>query len=112
MQRSSQRILTTHVGSLVRTPEIMEGMKARALNRPYDEARLNEDIKRGVAEVVRQQVDVGVDVPSNGEFSREGFRSYINERLGGIEPCPLDPDENPFDLIDTREQGLFPDFFK
>jgi len=53
MKRSTDRILTTHVGSLVRTREIIEGMKARTLGQPYDQHKLAEDVRDGVSEIVR-----------------------------------------------------------
>ena len=59
MQRSTERILTTHVGSLIRTPAIMQGLKARTLKQPYDQDRLAEDVRQGIAEVVREQVAEG-----------------------------------------------------
>jgi 5-methyltetrahydropteroyltriglutamate--homocysteine methyltransferase len=110
MRRSTERILTTHVGSLVRTREIIEGMKARALNEPYDQAQLASDVRRGVSEVVRKQVSIGIDIPSDGEYGRHSFRGYMNDRLGGLEVRPIDPQE---DLrYDVEEQRLFPEFFE
>ena len=111
MKRSTDRILTTHVGSLVRTREISEGMKARTLNRPYDQEKLARDIRAGVIEVVRQQVEVGIDIPSDGEYSRHGFVSYINDRMGGLEPRPLDPGEDVWRGYLNREQQAFREFF-
>jgi 5-methyltetrahydropteroyltriglutamate--homocysteine methyltransferase len=107
MQRSTDRILTTHAGSLVRTREIMEAMKAAALGRPYDQQQRAADIRSGIDQVVRKQVEVGIDVPSNGEYGRQGFRSYINERLQGLALVPLDPNVDPFSLIDIPEQQAF-----
>src|SRR6266568_505203 len=93
MQRSTDRILTTHTGSLIRTREIIEGMKARSLDQPYDQAQLANDIRKGIGEVVRKQVEIGIDVPSDGEFARSGFKAYMNERLSGLEPRGLEPGE-------------------
>ena len=93
MRRSTDRILTTHVGSMVRTHEIMEGMEAAALNRPCDEQKLAADVRAGIEQGVRKQSEVGIDVPSNVEYGRQGFRSYINERLDGLALPPLDPGE-------------------
>jgi 5-methyltetrahydropteroyltriglutamate--homocysteine methyltransferase len=90
----------------------MEGMKAVALGRPYDQRQLAADVRSGTEQVVRKQVEVGIDVPSNGEYGRQGFRSYINDRLQGVALVPLDPNLDPFSLIDIREQQAFPDFFK
>jgi 5-methyltetrahydropteroyltriglutamate--homocysteine methyltransferase len=108
MRRSTERILTTHSGSLIRTREIIEGMKARTIGRPYDEARLAADVRAGVLDVVRKQVDVGIDVVNDGELGRRGFMSYINERLSGIEPRPADPGE--LVLGPAGERALYPEF--
>src|SRR5205085_8158767 len=90
----------------------MEGMKAAALDRPYDQQQLAADIRSGTEHVVRKQVEVGMDVPSNGEYGRQGFRSYINDRLKGLALVPLDPRVDPFSLIDNPEQHAFPEFFE
>jgi 5-methyltetrahydropteroyltriglutamate--homocysteine methyltransferase len=102
------RILTTHSGSLVRTREIIEGMKAGTIKRPYDQAKLAADICHGVQEVVRKQVEVGVDVVNDGEFGRRGFTSYIHERLTGLEPREADPVE--YQLGPGGERSIFPEF--
>ena len=108
MKRSTERILTTHSGSLIRTRAIIEGMKARTINRPYDQQTLAVDIRNGIAEVVRQQVETGIDIPNDGEFGRRGFTSYIHERLSGLEPRPPDPQD--FQLGPGGERAQFPDF--
>ena len=108
MKRSTERILTTHSGSLIRTPDIIEGMKARTIGKPYDQAKLAADIRAGVAEVVRKQVEVGIDVVNDGEFARRGFTSYIHERLSGLEPREADAVE--FQLGPGGERAQFPEF--
>ncbi len=108
MRRSTDRILTTHTGSLIRTPKIIEGMKARALNRPYDAAQLAEDIRVGVAGVVRKQVEIGIDIPSDGEFGRAGFKAYMNDRLSNLEPRDLEPGEVQTQAL---ERAAFPGFY-
>ena len=85
MKRSTDRILTTHVGSLTRPVEIIDAMRARVNKADYDEAKFTADLHQGVADVVRQQAEVGVDVVSDGEYGKSGFAAYINERLGGYE---------------------------
>jgi 5-methyltetrahydropteroyltriglutamate--homocysteine methyltransferase len=77
VKRSTERILTTHTGSLVRTREIIEGMRARTIHASYDEARLAADIQRGIAEVVRKQAEVGIDVVNDGEYARPGCHCYV-----------------------------------
>ncbi len=111
MQRSTERILTTHVGSLIRTPAIMLGMKARTLKQPYDQARLAADVRQGITDVVRMQVEAGIDIPNDGEFARHGFSSYVHERLSGLQPREPDPGADPFATTDLAERAIFPDFF-
>src|SRR5947207_3447224 len=108
MNRSTEKILTTHSGSLIRTPAIIEGMKARTIGRPYDEAKLAADVHQGVCEVVRKQVDAGIDVVNDGELGRRGFTSYIHERLNGLEPRQPEPDD--FKLGPGGERAVFPEF--
>src|SRR5215472_10796860 len=112
MKRSSERLLTTHVGSLVRPVEILRGMKARTIEQPYDRSVLAETIRSGIQDVVRQQVEVGIDIPSDGEFGRAGFVNYIHERLSGIQRRPLDPNEDIWGAAADREQQVFPEFFE
>jgi 5-methyltetrahydropteroyltriglutamate--homocysteine methyltransferase len=110
VKRSTDRILTTHVGSLVRTRAIIEGMKARALGASVD---LRPEIEHGVAEVVLKQVDIGIDIPNDGEFARQGYTTYINERLLGLEPRALEPDENVWRGMGiSAEREKFADFFQ
>lgn len=111
MKRSSERILTTHTGSLIRTTDILKGMKALAHGQPYDQAKLEADIEAGIAEAVRKQVEAGLDVVNDGEYARRGFTAYINDRLGGLEPRAVDAAEagtfgNP------AERAAFPGFFE
>ena len=112
MKRSTDRILTTHVGSLVRTPEIMRGIKARMLNQPYDEGQFAADVRGGVADIVRKQVEVGIDIPNDGELGRQGFSVYANQRLAGLEPRELEADESVWNYSEGSDRLVFPDFFK
>jgi 5-methyltetrahydropteroyltriglutamate--homocysteine methyltransferase len=93
MKRSTDRILTTHVGSLVRTPEIIDVMQRVEKGEPYDADRFAKDLKAGVKEVVRHQADVGIDIPSDGEYGKRGWIQYVTERLGGLELFTLEPEE-------------------
>jgi 5-methyltetrahydropteroyltriglutamate--homocysteine methyltransferase len=108
VKRSTDRILTTHSGSLIRTREIIEGMKARTINKPYDQQKLAADIRKGVGEVVRKQAEVGIDIVNDGEFGRRGFTSYIHQRLSGLEPRPPEPPD--FQLGPGGERSQFPEF--
>lgn len=85
MKRSTDRILTTHVGSLVRPLDVMEAILSKVAGRPFDEAEFERRVRAGVAGVVRKQAEIGIDIPSDGEFSKPTFHSYVIERLAGIE---------------------------
>jgi 5-methyltetrahydropteroyltriglutamate--homocysteine methyltransferase len=86
MNRSTDRILVTHVGSLVRPPEIRKAMVAHAANAEFDESVFGETLSKAVSGVVQRQVDCGVDIPSDGEFGKLGWARYVLDRLGGLAP--------------------------
>lgn len=88
MKRSTDRILTTHVGSLIRPLNVLEGMMAKVLGEPVDEARFQRDVAQGVADVVAKQAEIGIDIPSDGEISKPSFHNYVVARLGGLEKVP------------------------
>jgi 5-methyltetrahydropteroyltriglutamate--homocysteine methyltransferase len=86
MKRSSGRILTTHVGSLIRPQALQEMMRAKQGGKPYDRAAYEECLKQSVAEVVRRQGEVGLDVVSDGEYGKAiSWNQYVVERLSGFE---------------------------
>src|SRR6186713_1645032 len=84
MQRSTDRILTTHVGSLPRPPELLEAAAALATH-DGDRAAYDDVLRRSVAEVVRKQAEVGLDVISDGEFGKASWATYILDRVSGFE---------------------------
>ncbi|HWC30720.1 MAG TPA: hypothetical protein VG845_11630, partial [Dehalococcoidia bacterium] len=88
MKLSTQRILTTHGGSLTRPDDLLEMLTAKEAGRPYDEQAFSRRVTAEVAEVVRRQHEVGVDVISDGEEGKPGFFTYIDERLSGFEYRP------------------------
>src|SRR5579863_2485270 len=97
MKRSSKRILTTHVGSLIRPPELQEFLRAKQAGKPYDKSAYAACLKGSVAEVVRKQADVGIDVVSDGEFGKSiSWSQYVLERLSGFERRPIKAGGNPF----------------
>jgi 5-methyltetrahydropteroyltriglutamate--homocysteine methyltransferase len=85
MKRSSQRILSTHIGSLPRPKALWELIDAKDRNQAYDESVLNTQLKSAVTAIVRRQVEVGIDIPSDGEQSKASFTNYVRERLTGLE---------------------------
>jgi 5-methyltetrahydropteroyltriglutamate--homocysteine methyltransferase len=111
MKRSIDRILTTHVGSLVRPPGLVELMRAKDSGQAYDPEELATRVKSSVKEVVQKQVEVGVDIPSDGEYGKPSFSGYVNERLTGFERRPRDPNESPL-LNWGRDRQLFREFYE
>jgi len=111
MKRSTGRILATHVGSLVRPPDLMEIMRAKESGQPYDQNELDAGVRNAVAEVVRKQVEAGVDIPSDGEFGKPNFAGYVNRRLTGFEQRARNPDESPI-LNWGRDRQAFPEFYQ
>jgi 5-methyltetrahydropteroyltriglutamate--homocysteine methyltransferase len=111
MKRSADRILTTHVGSLVRPPGLVEIMRAKDSGQAYDPEELATRVKSSVKEVVQKQVEVGVDIPSDGEYGKPSFSGYVNERLTGFERRPRDPNESPL-LNWGRDRQLFREFYE
>jgi 5-methyltetrahydropteroyltriglutamate--homocysteine methyltransferase len=84
MQRSTERILTTHTGSLPRPDDLTEMLYDVAEGQAVDQAALAARVRDAVAEVVQKQVEAGVDVPSDGEMSKAGFANYVAQRLTGF----------------------------
>src|SRR6516162_4246864 len=85
MKRSQERILTTHIGSLPRPKDLWVLIAARDRGEPYDATALDTQLKHAVNAIVRKQIDVGIDIPSDGEFSKASFTNYVRERLSGLE---------------------------
>jgi 5-methyltetrahydropteroyltriglutamate--homocysteine methyltransferase len=79
------------VGSLVRPQPVLELILAKVTGREVDPAEFEKAVTEGVRDVVRKQAEAGIDIPSDGEFSKPSFSAYINERLGGLEPRPVAP---------------------
>ncbi len=88
MKRSTDRILTTHCGRLPRPRELLDLMKAKVSGDPYDIDAHARCVRSAVAEVVRKQVESGIDIPTDGEQGKPGFFVYVTERLAGFEPRP------------------------
>ena len=87
MKRSETRILTTHVGSLVRPPALLGQLQAMKAG-TGDVATLDRVRQQAIAEVVRQQLAVGLDIVNDGEFGKANWATYILERIEGFELRP------------------------
>ena len=83
MLRSTDRIITTHVGSLARPHDLLDMMKEREHGRPYDAEAFAARVQSAVSDVVREQADAGIDVVTDGEMGKVSFFTYVVERLSG-----------------------------
>jgi 5-methyltetrahydropteroyltriglutamate--homocysteine methyltransferase len=109
MKRSTSRILTTHAGSLVRPPRLLDAVRAQQNGAP-DQQAYESCLKDSVAEVVRQQAEVGVDIVSDGEFGKStSWSLYVLKRLSGFELRPVQDGANPFAKGADRER--FKEFY-
>jgi methionine synthase II (cobalamin-independent) len=88
MKRSTERILTTHCGSLARPKDLLDLLKAKVNAESYDENALNRRVRSAVAEAVRNQAESGIDIVTDGEQGKPGFFAYVRERLNGFEAKP------------------------
>jgi 5-methyltetrahydropteroyltriglutamate--homocysteine methyltransferase len=96
MRTSTDRILTTHVGSLGRPTELLDVLKERENGRPYDAALLERLITAAVADRVERQVAAGLDIVADGEMSKTSFLDYVKDRLAG------------FEIDDSPSRGMAP----
>jgi 5-methyltetrahydropteroyltriglutamate--homocysteine methyltransferase len=109
MKRSTDRILTTHVGSLPRPDDLRAQILQKQQGRPVDEASFAARVKSAVADTVRRQAEAGIDIVADGEMGRIGFIPYVNDRLAGIEPSPSAESANYWGQ--SREYQAFPEFY-
>ncbi|HVO15211.1 MAG TPA: cobalamin-independent methionine synthase II family protein [Alphaproteobacteria bacterium] len=94
MAGTRDRVLATHVGSLIRPPELIEYLKKIEAGQAYDERGYEACLKTSIDTVVRQQAEAGIDIVSDGEFSKgKNWAFYIHDRLGGITRRPLTAEE-------------------
>src|SRR5262244_2721632 len=84
MKRSTERILTTHTGSLPRPPDLSATLEALDAGTVPDPAAFEARVRRAVTEIVQQQVDAGVDIVNDGEQGKVGYSTYVRHRLTGF----------------------------
>jgi 5-methyltetrahydropteroyltriglutamate--homocysteine methyltransferase len=115
MPHGADRILTTHVGSLIRPPKLIEFWRSIEDGKPYDEAAFEACLTESIAEVVRQQAEVGIDIVSDGEFSKGlNWAFYIFKRLKGIAVRPATAEElqDPMaSMSGGQDRRAFPEFY-
>jgi 5-methyltetrahydropteroyltriglutamate--homocysteine methyltransferase len=111
IQQNTDRILTTHVGSLPRPHALLDLMKARAAGGLYERAsgdRYDQQVRTAVADCVRKQAESGIDILTDGEQSKLGFFTYVRERLTGFEERPDLPTGAKFEA----EVSAFPEYYE
>src|SRR6476660_7249645 len=84
MQRSRDRFLTTHTGSLPRPDDLIRMMFAREEGVPVDAAALDARIRDAISEMVHKQAEAGVDIINEGEMSKPSYATYVKDRLNGF----------------------------
>ncbi|MBM83563.1 MAG: methionine synthase [Planctomycetaceae bacterium] len=108
MKHSTDRILTTHVGSLARPSRQLELLFAKERGEAFDAQELESSTRSTVNDIVAQQVENGIDVVCDGEQGKSSFLTYITERLAGFSPS----EKQGEDLwVDSRETLAFPEFY-
>lgn len=106
IQNNTNRIQTTHIGSLPRPHDLLDLMKAKLNHQPYNEKAYQATLSKAVADSVRKQVECGIDFVTDGEFSKPGFFTYIQERLEGYEARP-----NQKLVLFQQEVAAFPEYY-
>ena len=107
LQQNTDRIQTTHIGSLPRPHRLLDMMKAKYSGQPYDHAAFEQTLRSAVAEIVRKQVECGIDIITDGELSKPGFFTYIRERLDGFESRPTIKVK-----LFEQEVAAFPEYYE
>ncbi len=107
LQQNTDHIQTTHIGSLPRPHALLDLMKAKFTGQPFDEVKFEALLAQAVNDVVRKQVDCGIEIVTDGEFSKPGFFTYIQERLEGFEARPGQKMK-----LFVQEVAAFPDYYK
>ncbi|HEY2247256.1 MAG TPA: cobalamin-independent methionine synthase II family protein [Bradyrhizobium sp.] len=110
MKSSGDRILTTHVGSLPRPADLHAMSVARRRGEKIDDATYAVRVRQAVSDIVKKQVEIGIDIVDDGEMSKPSFITYINERLGGFTVDTADRNQSPW--VGSREVLAFPDFYR
>jgi 5-methyltetrahydropteroyltriglutamate--homocysteine methyltransferase len=110
MKRSTDRILTTHVGSLIRPQALQDIMRAKQADKAYDQAAYEACLKESVADVVAHQAETGIDVVSDGEYGKAiSWNQYVVERLSGFELRAIPPGYRPG--IPGADRTRFKEFY-
>jgi len=110
MKRSTERILTTHVGSLIRPKALQDLLRAKRNGEPVDEAAYERCLRESVEAVVQRQAETGIDIVDDGEYGKNiSWSQYALERLSGFERRTVPLQANPF--VAGADRARFPEFY-
>ena len=112
MKRSTERILTSHVGSLARADSLIPLLRLREQGQPYDRDDLARRVREAVTDVVGQQVEAGIDIVADGEQGESSFYGYVVERFSGFEGKPPTPGNEMRPRAAGREYLAFPELLR
>jgi 5-methyltetrahydropteroyltriglutamate--homocysteine methyltransferase len=112
MKHSTDRILTTHVGSLPRPPDLLAFLEAREMGQGFDEAAFERSLTASVDEVVRKQVEAGIDSVCDGELGKISYTFYVRHRLSGITAFRGSETDKPPQTAAHRDLLDHPDFMQ
>src|SRR5258708_3571549 len=105
-QQNADHIQTTHIGSLPRPHRLLDQLKAKYGGGEFDAAQFDAELSQSVPDVVRKQRDCGIEIVTDGEFSKPGFFTYVQERLEGFEARP-----GQKMLLFEKEVAAFPEYY-
>jgi 5-methyltetrahydropteroyltriglutamate--homocysteine methyltransferase len=112
MKRSTDRILTTHTGSLPQPALVRQALAAKRRGEAYDQAVIDAELTTAIGEVVRRQIEVGVDIVDDGELSKTSWNDYVVHRVSGLERKPrsrarsAEPWSVARGIVRPRETGM------
>ncbi|HEU0157495.1 MAG TPA: cobalamin-independent methionine synthase II family protein, partial [Stellaceae bacterium] len=112
MQTSSERILTTHVGSLPRPPDLLNFLEARESGRPFEQAAFDACLAAAVHDIVKKQVAAGIDSVCDGELGKISYTFYVRHRLSGIGAFHGGDNDAPPQSAAHRDLLDHPDFHR
>ena len=111
MKRSTELILTTHVGSLARPDALVPILRAKDRGQSYDRETYDRLVREAVADVVRKQTEAGIAVVTDGEQGKASFYGYIVERFNGFSRKPAPPGQEGNTRAASRDYLAFPDYY-
>src|SRR5690242_17726943 len=107
IQQNTNRIQTTHIGSLPRPHKLLDILKKKFSGETIDEKEFDAILAKSVMDSVRKQKECGIDIVTDGEFSKPGFFTYIQERLEGFEAR-----QGQKMVLFQKEVAAFPEYYQ